>query len=154
MTSEASTVDNLSSASRTFWLALSVFVGFFLRFVHLSSLPIFNDEAIYGHWLQLIQGQNWLVSFSDGKLPLFYWVSAVVAWLINDPVLGLRIVAATSGVIGILGLYKAGSMIWDARVGLAAAWIYAVIPYVVFNNRLGLADSLVAAIAPFFVVLG
>ena len=154
MTSEASTVDNLSSVSRTFWLALSVFVGFLLRFVHLSSLPIFNDEAIYGHWLQLIQGQNWLVSFSDGKLPLFYWVSAVVAWLINDPVLGLRIVAATSGVIGILGLYKAGSMIWDARVGLAAAWIYAVIPYVVFNNRLGLADSLVAAIAPFILVFG
>lgn len=154
MTSEASTVDNLSSAPRTLWLALSVLVGSLLRFVRLSSLPIFNDEAIYGHWLQLIQGQNWLVSFSDGKLPLFYWVSAVVARIINNPVLGLRIVAATSGVIGILGLYKAGSMIWDARVGLAAAWIYAVIPYVVFNNRLGLADSLVAAIAPFILVFG
>lgn len=146
-------IDDESPARWRLWFGAALAVGLGLRFASLLSLPIFNDEAIYGLWVRSIIGsRDWLISFSDGKQPLFYWLAAFATGILNDPLLGLRVVAALAGIAGIIGVYLAGCALGGRRAGLAAAWFYAVIPYLVVNDRLGLPDGLVAVIGPYILL--
>lgn len=143
-------IDDTAPARWRLRLGAALAAGLALRFTSLLSLPIFNDEAIYALWVRSILGsRDWLISFSDGKQPLFYWLAAIMTGLLNDPLLGLRAVAALAGMAGIVGVYLAGSALANRRAGLAAAWLYAVIPYLVVNDRLGLPDGLLAAAGPY-----
>lgn len=129
---------------------LIVLVGAYLRFVSIFSMPIFNDEAIYALWVRSMLGSGrWLIPLSDGKSPLFYWAAAFMAGLVKDPALGLRAAAALAGTMGIIGTYLVGARLMDRRLGLTAAWLYAILPYMLVNDRLGVPDGMLAALAPF-----
>lgn len=131
-------------------LVIIIVVGAGLRFTSLFSLPIFNDETIYAHWVRsIMDAGRWLVPLSDGKSPLFYWVAATMTAMVKDPLLGLRAVAASAGTMGIIGSYLVGARLMDRRLGLTAAWLYAILPYTVVNDRLGVPDGMLAALAPF-----
>jgi 4-amino-4-deoxy-L-arabinose transferase-like glycosyltransferase len=129
--------------------------GATLRFVNLLAFPIFNDEAIYARWIQLsVQYLDPFVPLTaDGKQPLYYWLVAPVTLFARDPLLALRLTSAAAGVAGIIGVYLAAGRLFDYRTGLIAAWLYAIVPYAVINDRLGLPDGMLAALAPFVLWL-
>ncbi len=47
----------------------------FVRLVNLTALPIFNDEAIYVNWGQIMVNKPGFAFYSlfDGKQPLLMW---------------------------------------------------------------------------------
>lgn len=132
-----------------FQLFITIIVGLSLRFASILSFPVFNDEAIYGLWARSILSNELLISYSDGKQPFYYWLSAFMTGLLNDPILGLRVVSALAGVAGIVGIYLAGNALAGRKVGIYAAWIYAILPYALLNDRFGLPDGMVAAAGAF-----
>jgi 4-amino-4-deoxy-L-arabinose transferase-like glycosyltransferase len=136
-------------------LLFVVVLATLLRFLWISALPIFNDEAIYGQWVQIIRLQhNWGVPFLDGKQPLYYWLVAVVHLLGVSPLTALRAVSAGVGVIGVVLTYLAGARIFGGHAGVAAAALYAVIPFLLLHDRLGVPDGTLAALAPAVLLSG
>jgi 4-amino-4-deoxy-L-arabinose transferase-like glycosyltransferase len=126
-----------------------------LRFSRIGSLPIFNDETIYGRWIQIMRSyHDWSVPFSDGKQPLFFWAAAAVQYLGLSPLIALRIVSAAAGVAGVVLTYLAGTRIFGRHAGFAAAVLYAVTPFLLFHDRLGVPDAILAALAPAILLCG
>ena len=149
---------------------LLVFLYFFSRLSNLTSIPVFCDEAIYIRWAQIIQSEETLrfVPLTDGKQPLFMWLNAITLKLFSDPLVAGRIISVFSGFgIAILisltavviisfqdkekkpllflknNIYKHYSLL------LFVFFVYCLIPFTFFFDRLALADNLLS----FFGVL-
>ena len=58
-----------------------------VTFYNLTSFPIFVDEAIYGRWSQIaLHDAAWrFISLTDGKQPLFMWMTMPMFKLFIDP---------------------------------------------------------------------
>src|SRR5260221_11441257 len=80
---------------------------FFLRIFHILNLPIFTDEAIYVRWSQIArQDASWrFISLTDGKQPMFVWVTLSLMHIIKDPLLAGRITSVFSGIFAMIGLF-------------------------------------------------
>lgn len=126
---------------------LIIFTGLFLRTVNLNSLPIFVDEAIYVRWSQVMKAEPTLrfLPMSDGKQPLFMWLTIPFFKIFNDPLIAGRFLSSLSGIGTILGIFILSVLLFkNKNVGLLSALIYAISPYGVFFERLALVDSLLA----------
>lgn len=120
------------------------------RLYHLSSLPIFTDEAIYTRWAQIAkQDANWrFISLTDGKQPLFIWISMVIMKFVNDPLLAGRFVSVMAGFGTCVGIFFLSEKIFRSKkVGLLASFLYLVYPFALVYDRIGLYDSLVACLS-------
>jgi 4-amino-4-deoxy-L-arabinose transferase-like glycosyltransferase len=120
-------------------------VLFSLRFYHLTLLPVFADEAIYIRWAQIMKAEETLrfLPLSDGKQPLFMWIVIPFLKFISDPLMSGRVVSVFSGLGTMLGVtYLSWLLFKSKNVSLVAAFIYSVMPFAFFFNRLALADSL------------
>ena len=129
-----------------FPLILLVVVFFLLRFQNLQSIPVFGDEAIYLRWSQLIKNVETLrfVPVSDGKEPLFMWLTAVVMKLIKDPLLAGRSVSIFSGYGTLIALYVFALLYFNQTVAIISAAAYIILPFTFFFDRLALADSMLS----------
>ena len=61
-------------------LSLGIIISYFLiRTTSLLSMPIFTDEAIYLRWAQTaLNDASWrFISLTDGKQPMFIWVTMI-----------------------------------------------------------------------------
>ncbi len=132
----------------TLFLAVATAVYAALRLTGLTALPIFSDEAIYIHWAQIISRDpsQFLISFTDGKQPLFMWLNTLTVDWFADPLVSGRVVSVIAGWFSMFGLYRIGRMLWDAKVGAAAAMLYVLCPYTFFFDRLALVDGLMTAL--------
>lgn len=133
----------LFSKSPLFLLILSILVFAFTRLHHLTILPIFNDEAFYLHWAQIIHNDPsalWLPAV-DGKTPLFYWVTALVIGFFNNPLVSGRLVSVSSGFITLLLLYRIGKALSYPLAGAISSSVYALLPFAFINDRLASVDS-------------
>jgi 4-amino-4-deoxy-L-arabinose transferase-like glycosyltransferase len=122
-----------------------------LRLPHLRLLPIFCDEAAYLRWAQLIAADpvhNYWVSMEDAKLPLHYWILALVHPFASDPVFGGRLISVACGMVMIPLLFALGRELepltnrkapWFAPV---AALLLIASPLLAEYQRLALAESL------------
>lgn len=128
-----------------FFLILVIF--FLLRLPNLTIQPIFADEAIYIRWAQLIQSDPNLrfVPLSDGKTPLYMWTLASFFRFFKDPLLAGRVLSIISGFFTLIGVFFLGWRFFNKRVGLWAAFLVAVTPFMVFFDRMALVDSMLAA---------
>ena len=118
-----------------------------LRFSNLTSWPIFADESIYIRWSQVMRAEPSLrfVPLSDGKQPLYMWATIPFLKIFSDPLLAGRVFSALAGLGTIAGIAAASYILFKTpRQTLIAASVAAVLPYLVFFNRLALADSLLA----------
>jgi len=128
-------------------LALVLIFAFLIRSLHITSLPVFVDEAIYIRWSQVMKAEPTLrfLPLSDGKQPLFMWVVIPFLKLFSDPLIAGRAVSILSGLGTIIGIFILAHLLFKSKkVSLLASLLYAVSPYGVFFDRLALVDSLLA----------
>lgn len=133
------------------WQFLTLFllgVAFFaIRFYQLGALPIFTDEAIYLHWALVAKNDaaQRLISLTDGKQPMFVWLTVVALYGIKDPLFAGRLVSVFSGFFTMLGLFFFGKEVFQNKwVGILSAVIYLLYPMGLVYDRLAIYDSLVA----------
>jgi hypothetical protein len=115
---------------------------FFSRLLNIFSLPIFNDEAIYLHWGQIMtQTPNPFYSLFDGKPPLF------VQNLPLDPLLSGRGVSIIFGAFTLLGILKICQLLkFSSRGQTIAGLLYITSPLILFFDRMAIFDSPVSTI--------
>jgi hypothetical protein len=136
------------------FLALALFV--LTRALTLTSFPIFNDEAIYLQYSQLIHDnweQNKYISmngqYGDWKPPLQYWITAPVISLGNDPLVVGRVIAAIASLMGLFGFYFFTKEFFSQKEAVLAAILYVMCPPVLFHNNQFTAETFLFSTAPF-----
>lgn len=144
-------MDNLKKYPRELLAALVLTVFFFAsRLYNLLSLPIFTDEAIYTRWMQIAANDPaWrFISLTDGKQPLYIWLSMFLLPYVSDPLLAGRLVSVFAGFFTMIGLFFLGWELFKKRwIGLLSAMIYLVYPFGLVYDRMALYDSLVGTFA-------
>ncbi len=118
------------------------------RLTNLTKLPIFTDEAIYIRWSQIgSRDANWrFISLVDGKQPLFTWIMMVFLRFIRDPLLAGRLVSVIAGIFTTIGIwFTAQELFKSKKISFIASFLYIIIPFGLFYDRMALYDSWVAA---------
>ena len=147
------TIKTSMRVMRNYTLVIGIFtilaiVFFITRLYHLTSLPIFTDEAIYLRWAQIAKNDaTWrFISLTDGKQPMFVWLVIPFMKFIHDPLMAGRAVSVMAGFFSLVGLFFLGKELFKSMwVGLLAAFLYLIFPMGVVYDRMALYDSLVAA---------
>jgi 4-amino-4-deoxy-L-arabinose transferase-like glycosyltransferase len=135
----------------TILIGLGIVTLFFiLRLINLAILPIFADEAIYIRWAQVMRAEPTLrfLPLSDGKQPLFMWLTIPFLKLFTDPLVAGRMVSVFSGLGSLVGLFLTTYYLFKSkRAALLAILIYSFLPYALFLDRMALVDSMLLAFA-------
>lgn len=120
----------------------------FTRVQNLTILPVFGDEAIYLRWSQIIKSVDSLrfVPVTDGKQPLFMWVTVVFFKLFSDPLFSGRLLSVFSGLLNLLSIYFIGRLFLSRKIALVSSFIYLILPFTFFFDRLSLPDNLLSAL--------
>jgi len=125
-------------------ILMVLFLGAATRFIALTNLPIFADESIYIRWSQVMQAESNLrfLPLTDGKQPLFMWLTIPFLKLISDPLLAGRTLSAICGLITVIvvGL-TARLMTKSTSIATLSALLYALLPFSIFFSRMALADA-------------
>lgn len=147
-------------------LFISICCLYFLsRLQNLTSIPVFGDEAIYIRWAQIIRSEETLrfIPQTDGKQPLFMWINAATSKIISDPLVSGRIISIFAG-FGILLLLFFSTAIFlnfndpeknifkfikksisrNFYLSIFSSFIYCLLPFSFFFDRLALADTLLS----------
>lgn len=122
-----------------------ILIFFLLRLINLTILPIFADEAIYIRWSQVMRAEATLrfLPLSDGKQPLFMWVTIPLLKIFTDPLLAGRFLAVLSGLGSLVGIFFLTWGLFKKKwISLLACFFYALLPFFVFFDRLALVDSM------------
>ena len=112
------------------------------------NLPIFTDEAIYVRWSQIArQDASWrFISLTDGKQPMFVWVTLSLMHIIKDPLFAGRLTSVLSGVVSMVGLFFLGRELFkNTWVGFLSSFLYLISPFALVYDRMALYDSMVGA---------
>ncbi len=121
---------------------------FVSRFLYLTLLPIFTDEAVYLHWAKMIEWDSanlWVSLLIDNKKPLQIWLSTINFSFFSDPLFAGRAVSIFAGSLSLIGLIQIGKALRSSRLGWFLAFIYTVSPYNLFFDRLVHESSLLNA---------
>lgn len=120
---------------------------FLIRLPSLTLQPIFADEAIYIRWAQVMKAEATLrfLPLTDGKTPLYMWLLMPVLKFVPDPLLAGRLLSVFSGYLTLLGVLFLGWRFFNKRIGIIAAFLCAITPFIFFFDRMALVDSLLAA---------
>jgi predicted membrane-bound mannosyltransferase len=88
-------------------LSLILTFGFVFRFISLTILPIFADEAIYVRWAQVMASEPTLrfLPLSDGKQPLYMWILMFIVKYFNDPLFIGRLISVFAGLSTTIGIF-------------------------------------------------
>ncbi len=131
---------------------LAVLIGIFLitRLYHILLLPIFTDESIYIYWAKtiVVEHAHWLISLTDGKPPLLIWMIASFLLVLphNLYLLAGRLPSVLAGFVTLVGTYKLTYLLFQSkRAAAIAAFLYILIPFTLFYDRMALFDSLLSA---------
>lgn len=79
----------------------------FSRLQNILAIPIFGDEAIYVRWSQIIKSVESLrfLPLTDGKQPLFMWLTAANLKFFSDPLLASRLISVAFGFITLISIF-------------------------------------------------
>jgi len=129
------------------FFVLLAFVYFLLRASKLLAIPIFTDEAIYTRWAQIaLHDSSWrFISLTDGKQPMFIWITMLSMKLIHDPLYAGRFISVIFGFITMIGLWFLSLELFkDKRIAYLTSIIYILYPFAQVYDRMALMDSMVA----------
>lgn len=134
-------------------------LGLFLltRFIHLTSLPVFVDEAIYVRWAQVMKAESTLrfLPLSDGKQPLFMWLVIPAFKLFSDPLFAGRFVSIVAGLGTLIGLLTLSYLLTSSFfISFFAGLFYIFAPYTLFFDRMALVDSTLSMFGVWSLVFG
>ena len=116
------------------------------RLYNILGLPIFTDEAIYIRWSQIaLQDTSWrFISLTDGKQPMYVWLTMTFLRYVNDPLLAGRLVSVLSGLLTTIGLFfLAREVFKNNKIALLSSLLYILFPFALVYDRIALYDSLV-----------
>ncbi len=137
--------------------AFFILLLFSIRFINVNLLPVFADEAIYVRWSQVMRAEETLrfLPLSDGKQPLFMWITILFFKLFEDPLLAGRFVSIFAGLGTLLGVATASYILFKNKiVTLVASLFYALSPFTFFFDRMALADSLLSMFGIWTFIFG
>lgn len=145
MISKATTIS--SKLKPNLWLVLSLAIIIYLvtRLINLDSIPVFADEAIYIRWSQIIKSVETLrfIPLTDGKQPLFMWLTVPLLKFISDPLIAGRLVSVFSGLATLLCLFLISLHLRLSVLGhIMVLSLYLFSPFTFFFDRMALADNL------------
>ncbi|MBN1200354.1 MAG: glycosyltransferase family 39 protein, partial [Anaerolineae bacterium] len=134
------------SAAHLIAAAVLLWLVWLVRAHHILQLPVFVDESLH-----IIRGKivwefsDWGESLNPKKLLYYYWIGLFglnapeSAWL-------ARMSTALAALPGAALTYALARRLFDRRAGLLALVLYALVPFMVFFERLALADAFTATI--------
>lgn len=123
-----------------------------LAFIHLMSLPSFEDEGSQLRWIsRAIEANEWTEPLSEGK-PLEAWPLVPVVMLAAQPLAAVRALHVLYGMVGAVLTYLLASQVSSRRTAFAAGVLFAVCPFVVYLERFALSDILMC-VAGIWVLL-
>lgn len=130
-------------------LSFLVAAYFALRLSNLTgptAQPIFADEAIYVRWAQVMRAEPTLrfVSVTDGKTPLFMWVMIPLFKIFSDPLFAGRFLSVIAGFSTLMGVFLLSHRVFGKKTAFWASFLYVIVPYTVFFDRMALVDSMLA----------
>lgn len=139
------------------FLLLIIIFAFVIRIYHLTTLPVFADEAIYIRWSQVMSHEPTLrfLPLSDGKQPLFMWVLMFLVRRFSDPLFIGRLESIFTGLVTIVGIFGSTYLLFKSKkAGLIASLLWAVSPLSFFFDRMALVDSMLAMFGIWIFFLG
>lgn len=140
-----------------FFLILIINLGIFLRFYNLSTIPLglYTDEALFGYnaYSILQTGKDeygkpfpvFFRSLGDYQMPLYSYLSVPVIYFFGLSIFSARVVAAISGVLGILLIYlilKQLPIYKNKKIPLIGAFLFAITPWSIYFSRAGFETNL------------
>lgn len=153
--------DKNSRSPSTFgWALLLLALGtaVFLRLYQLGHWPpgLYRDEAFNGlDALRVLQGDLAIFfTANNGREPLYIYLTALSIALLGRTVLALRLAAAVVGSLTTGLVYQLGRSWFGWRVGLLAAWLWAITLWPIHLSRLGLRIILLPAVLALAFWLG
>lgn len=133
------------------WTLLSLIsilaVGFTVRIINLTILPVFVDEAIYVRWSQVMATEPTLrfLPLSDGKQPLYMWVLMFLIKFFENPLYAGRLISVFTGMGSLIGIFTLSYLLFKSKkVSILASLIYSLSPFAVFFDRMALVDSMLS----------
>ncbi len=134
-----------------------VFLFAVTRLANVTAFPIFNDEAIYLQYAQVMH-EDWEANkfvsmngqYNDWKPPLQFWLAAPFIQLGNDPLVVGRLVTIVFSFAGLLGFYAFAKEIFGEAEGVLTAFLYLLCPTVFLHNDQFTAESFLFSTAPLF----
>jgi 4-amino-4-deoxy-L-arabinose transferase-like glycosyltransferase len=140
----------MTGGGRALLVVAAAIVAFYLatRLSFVNRFPYFFDEGTYGDFTYRgsVALKDVWYSMTIGREPLQIWFGIVWVKLGFSPLMAMRIVALLSGLLTLPVLFLLGRRLADDWVGLAAAGLYAVLPFFVVHNGIGIMESLVVLI--------
>lgn len=137
---------DLFKRNKEFILLISLYLIF--RLFNLTSLAIFNDEAIYldWGWREITTPGHLYYSLYDAKQPLLMWVFGIFEILFKDALFWGRFVSVVAGLISLIGIYKVSRYFLDVKLSLLASLLFIFIPIFSFYDRQALMESAISAV--------
>lgn len=129
-----------------FLACLLIFAFLASRLVNLTLVPIFTDEAIYLRWAQIAKNDpEWrFISLTDGKQPLYVWLTMVFMKLITDPLVAGRLVSIFAGLTSMIGIWLLSYVVFEnKKTAFFSSFLYLAFPFSMVYDRMALMDSLV-----------
>lgn len=130
-------------------------IGFGIRIINLTILPIFVDEAIYVRWSQVMAAEPTLrfLPLSDGKQPLFMWLLMFLIKYFQDPLFIGRLISVFTGMGTLLGIFILSYLLFKSKkVSLLSSSFYCLSPFVLFFDRMALVDSMLSMFGVWTVI--
>ncbi|MFI5205376.1 MAG: ArnT family glycosyltransferase, partial [Candidatus Paceibacterales bacterium] len=137
------------------WAPIILGLAYLLsRFINLTIIPIFVDEAIYTRWSQIIlsdPSNNLFIPLSDGKQPLYMWAAAQFLRVFKDPLFAARTASVFAGLFGVWGTYLLAKEFFGKRIGIISAVLFIFCPFLFLYNRLAVVDGMMTTFYIFAV---
>ena len=154
---------NWKPGLETLALAGIVVLALAVRLIYLeSAFRYFIDEMNFARFVRMLDnGHSAPMAAPFSSLTAFTWLypywQSLTFPLFDSPLVGLRVVSAVVGVLGVIAIYGLARELFDWRAGLVAAALLAVYPPHVHFSRIGInniADPLMGTLALFWLVRG
>ena len=129
------------SVRRALLIVAPLLLAAVLRGWNLLAFPVFLDEAIHIGWaMDTLHGDR-LAGAHDGKWLSIKLMASFVA-LPLEPLLAARLLSVAAAVVTTACIIAIGTRLFSLSAGIAAGCVYAVLPFVVFPDRMALADGI------------
>jgi hypothetical protein len=134
------------------WAALPLLAGAWLRIRHLGELEPFVDEGALILTALDPRIRAIMEPVAQGRLALL-WLFAPAGWFPAHALETARLMSAGAGLATAAALGWSLFQLAGRAAALCGLWLWAVLPFAVFHERLALQDSFIAALLAWAVAL-
>lgn len=119
---------------------------FFLRSHDILAMPAYADESLHIRRAEIVWDFESQWSWLPKKVLLYYYLGLFETERVNY-LLVSRLAVALSTLLGGAGMYAIGKRLFNHQISVMALFIYAVIPFATFFDRMALADPFTMALS-------